>query len=285
MKESIPLSAVTRADAEPEIRAGQRFAFGRNWRQFLACVNEDRIAEAVRTMQEMLETDSLRGLRFVDIGCGSGLFSLAARRLGAAVHSFDFDADSVTCTQELRRRYAPDDVAWSIEKGSALDQSYLQSLGRFDVVYSWGVLHHTGDMWQALNNVAESVAPGGRLLIALYNDQGRLSKYWLWMKKAYNTAPGPIKWLVLLLGLLQIWGPPMLRDFAIGKPFRTWKTYGRTRGMSPLRDLVDWIGGYPFEVSKPEQVFDFYKKKGFGLRVLKTCAGRHGCNEYVFERS
>src|SRR6185295_10447431 len=102
----------------------------------------------------MLKERSLEGRRFLDIGSGSGLFSLAARRLGASVHSFDLDPESVRCALELRRRFCPADADWRIEQASALDRRYLAALGEFDVVYSWGVLHHTGQMRDALENAA-----------------------------------------------------------------------------------------------------------------------------------
>src|SRR5687768_17002539 len=126
----------------------------------------------------MLNVERLDGKSFLDIGSGSGLFSLAARRLGARVHSFDYDPQSVACTTELRRRYVPASADWIVERGSALDRDYLSTLGTFDVVYSWGVLHHTGSMWQALDNVKPLVAERGHLYIAIYNDLGEITDRW-----------------------------------------------------------------------------------------------------------
>src|SRR6266581_6146197 len=157
-----------------------RFQFGKNWARFLSVLDSERIAEAESSLTGMLEAPDLRGRSFLDVGSGSGLFSLAAKRLGARrVHSFDYDADSVACTRELKRRFYANDADWTIEQGSVLDALYLQSLGTFDIVYSWGVLHHTGDMWRALGNAAALVGVGGRLFIALYNDQGSTSRRWL----------------------------------------------------------------------------------------------------------
>jgi len=126
-------------------KRGARFGFGANWARFLTQVDAERIALAEQSLLNWLERENLEGLRFADVGSGSGLFSLAARNLGATVHAFDYDPQSVGCTQALRERYRPDDEGWIIERGDALDKDYLARLGSFDVVYSWGVLHHTGE--------------------------------------------------------------------------------------------------------------------------------------------
>lgn len=267
-----------------EVAAGERFEFGKNWRKFLSLLDEERIRRAETSLRKMLECGELRGRRFLDAGSGSGLFSLAARRLGAAVHSFDYDAESVACTAELRRRYFPGDESWRVEPGSVLDKEYLQSLGRFDVVYSWGVLHHTGAMWQALENVAPLVAPGGRLFIAIYNDQGTASRRWAWAKRTYNRLPRPLRFLVAGPALLVLFWRRVLKDLLCLRPLRTWKAEGAARGMSPWRDFIDWIGGYPFEVARPEEIFDFYREKGFVLTRLRTDRGL-GCNEFVFAKN
>ncbi|MBX3644880.1 MAG: methyltransferase domain-containing protein [Rubrivivax sp.] len=268
-----------------EIDSAQRFAFGANWAAFLERLDDTRIAEAERSLATMLGIADLRGRRFLDVGSGSGLFSLAARRLGAEVHSFDYDPDSVACTRLLRDKLGASDSDWKVAEGSVLDRPFMDALGHYDIVYSWGVLHHTGAMWEALANTVARVAVGGQLFIAIYNDQGRASRLWLRTKKAYNRLPSALRWLVLWPSALRLWGPTTLRDLARGQPGATWRAVKQDRGMDPWRDVVDWVGGLPFEVAKPEQIFEFVQRQGFTLEKLTTCAGGHGCNQYVFHRT
>ena len=174
---------MSEATFENEVAAGKRFEFGKNWRSFINSLTDERIEIAQDSVCRLLDVQTLEGKRFVDVGCGSGLFSLVARRLGATVHSFDFDKNSVASTQILKKKFFPDDDQWTIEQASALDASYLSSLGKFDVVYSWGVLHHTGAMWTALANVTQLMTDEAQLVISIYNDQGWKSKAWTGLKK------------------------------------------------------------------------------------------------------
>jgi 2-polyprenyl-6-hydroxyphenyl methylase/3-demethylubiquinone-9 3-methyltransferase len=270
-----------------EIRAGERFRFGENWLRFLATLDEERIRSAEDSLRDRLATGTLAGRSFLDIGCGSGLFSLAARRLGARVHSLDFDPQSVACALELRRRYFPDDPAWTIEEGSALDAAYLAGLGEFDVVYSWGVLHHTGDLGRALELAADRVRAGGLLFVAVYNDQGRASRRWLRVKRLYNRLPSPLR-PVLVAGIAGWYEA----RYAAGRllagrnplPFASWSRKKRHRGMSVWVDWVDWVGGLPFEVASPERVILPLRARGLVLENLVTNGGGWGCNEYVLRR-
>lgn len=259
-----------------------RFPFGRNWAAFLAVLNDARIQEAEASLLRALGPERLKDATFLDVGCGSGLFSLAAMRLGARrVHSFDFDPDSVGCAQELRRRFFPGTDSWTVERGSVLDAAYLAGLGRWSIVYSWGVLHHTGRMWEAIGNAARLVEPGGALFIAIYNDEGTRSRMWTTVKRVYNRhALGKV---AVSAVFMPYWaGRGVLVDVARRRnPAQRYRDYYRTRGMSMVHDWADWLGGYPFEVAKPEEIFDFLTARGFTLRKLSTCNGL-GCNEFVF---
>jgi len=263
-----------------EVSSGERFEFGRNWAAFLKHLDDRRIHDAEQSLIEMLEMDNFKGKTFVDIGSGSGLFSLAARRLGAKVRSLDYDPQSVECTRELKRRYFDNDPDWVVESGSVLDTTYLAKLGQFDIVYSWGVLHHTGNLWQALENVIPLVKEGGKLYIAIYNDQGGPSRRWLVVKKFYNQYP-LLHMPLLLASAYRLYWRSMLRDLLYLSPGATFRQLRENRrGMSVWRDLVDWVGGYPFEVSRAEDVFHFYRKHGFVLTRLITDGGL-GCNQFV----
>lgn len=258
---------------QQDIAAGERFEFGRNWRRFLESVDEDRVLASEKAITEML--GDIRGKTFLDIGCGSGLSSLAAHRLGAVVHSFDYDPQSVACTQELQRRFH---ASWPVETGSALDTSYLGSLGTFDIVYSWGVLHQTGDMWRAIGNTITLSKRDGLVFISIYNDQGRLSDFWRVLKRAYNKSA--IARAVLLCTYVP--GITILRGtyrFIRGKG-------SPPRGMTLWHDAIDWIGGYPHEVSTVEKVVRFFNDLGMSPQKLRPVGCRRsGCNEFVFKRN
>lgn len=272
---------------QAEVSSGERFEFGKNWAAFLAVLDEERIAKAEDSLREMLECDSLEGKTFLDIGSGSGLFSLAARRLGAKVHSLDFDSNSYACTKELRNRYFPNDANWRVEQGSALDADYLESLGKFDIVYSWGVLHHTGEMWRALRNAVIPTKHGGKLFIAIYNDTGSQARRWHWIKKTYCRLPRILKTPFTIAAILPDEGKALIKSLITLSPFeyiRSWTHYKTERGMNRWHDIIDWVGGYPYEYASVDRIFEFYKTRGFTLLKVKSEGVGLGCNEFVFEK-
>lgn len=265
----------------------KRFAFGENWLAFAQQIDDARIEEAVASLRNTLHVTDLSGRTFLDVGSGSGLFSLAASRLGAVrIHSFDYDPSSVACTEAVREQLGARSNDWTVERGDILDADYCRSLGTFDVVYAWGVLHHTGDMWQAMDNACALVAPNGALFLSIYNDQGRRSRFWHAVKRRYNGMPSPLRTPYAAVASLPIVVPQLgravlkrqLRDYA-----GSWRDpYGR--GMSRWYDLIDWIGGFPFEVATTDEIFRFCRDRGFRLTELNSVQGDRGCNELVFVR-
>lgn len=257
-----------------------RFNFGKNWESYLSLLDQQRLEAHRASLIARFGQECLSGKRFLDAGSGSGAFSKAAASLGANVTSFDYDPASVSCTKAMREQTP--EATWDILQGSLLDQEFLRSLGSFDIVYCWGVAHHTGDMWRALQNLIPCCH--GDLVVSIYNDQGKASKRWAVVKRAYNKYA----WLrpLLIAGAwARLWGVKFVADALRGEPLKRWKNnYGDHRGMSAKHDLIDWIGGYPFEVAKPEQVFHFFREREFELVDFTTQAGGIGCNEFVFRR-
>ena len=256
-----------------KIHKGERFEFGENWLGYLKEINSERILVAEKSLLEMFEMERFDNLTFLDAGCGSGLFSLAARNLGAKVFSFDYDPKSAQCASALKNRYYREDSNWQIEEGSVLDLGYLEKIGTYDLVYCWGVIHHTGQLMKGLENITVTVKSDGKIFVALYNDQGIASKYWRVVKQCYvrYTFTRPILIFVHLLY-------PVLPSLVL-KRLRKEKI---PRGMSAWHDFLDWLGGYPFETSTVNEVFSFFKTKGFRLQNLKTVGGKMGCNEFLF---
>jgi 2-polyprenyl-6-hydroxyphenyl methylase/3-demethylubiquinone-9 3-methyltransferase len=169
-----------------------RFEFGKNWRRFVRKnFTRERSNIAKDHILKFTGRDTLKGLDFLDIGCGSGLHSLAAYDAGAdRVFGFDYDVNSVAATSIVRQSVG-NPSNWRVERGDVLDKDYVAKLGKWNFVYSWGVLHHTGNVWEAIRNAQSTVADGGMFYIALYSSDvasPEEQEFWLRKKREYNRS-------------------------------------------------------------------------------------------------
>ncbi|HEU0292551.1 MAG TPA: class I SAM-dependent methyltransferase [Anaerolineales bacterium] len=263
----------------------QRFAFGENWLNFLRVLSDEHIHEAEKSLSSFLNTSELKGKHFLDIGSGSGLHSLAARKMGAIVHAFDYDLQSVACTEELKRRYFPNDANWTIQQGSILDGKFVDGLGQFDVGYAWGVLHHTGALWQALYNAQRAVRKDGLLFVAIYNDQGLVSTVWKIIKRFYSSGwVGRVTMSLVFYPLFFLSG--LLLDLIhLQDPTRRYREHKKYRGMSLVHDWRDWLGGYPFEPAEPAKIIGFCENLGFELVRFEPTGHGFGNNQFLFRKT
>jgi SAM-dependent methyltransferase len=253
------------------------FSFGKNWQRFVAELHPKAI-EAMAGYFERWLPEPIRDRSFLDIGSGSGLSSLVAHQHGARVTSFDLDARSVDATARLRSLAgSPED--WRVLSGSVLDLKFLEPIGVFDVVLSWGVLHHTGDLWQALRNAATRVGPDGILWIALYR-KGRQSERSLRLKRQYNRTPNALK-----PAFRAGYAAPKLAKMAASRDFSRIRRYHEERGMSWWRDVEDWLGGLPYEVASPAEVHDTLRPLGFVLERMQIGEGDGGNDIYLYRRT
>jgi 2-polyprenyl-6-hydroxyphenyl methylase/3-demethylubiquinone-9 3-methyltransferase len=276
-----PHASVASAPVAPPSNA---FRFGRNWQRYVAShLDTEREQIAAQSLRDLLECD-LRGKSFLDIGSGSGLFSLCAFKAGASqVTSIDVDPDAVAATRHLRASVGNPDN-WIVRHDSILSDEFVESAAPADVVYSWGVLHHTGQMDAAISNAARLVDPDGLFCIAIYNRvTGRFldSDRWLQIKRRYNHsrrgAQVAMEWLYA-----AYWGATRLH--ARQNPFRVAKEYKASRGMALTTDLVDWLGGYPYEYATADEIVEFCESRcGLSLvKLVPTSPNGSGNNQFVF---
>ncbi len=262
------------------------FKFGENWEKLIQSVDEHSLSAAVADLKEFMGVESLVGRSFLDIGCGSGLSSLAAYKLGAEkIVSVDIDPKNVANVDALKRKFnVPSNANWTAALVSIVEAGDLTKLPNADIVYSWGVLHHTGDMWNAIQNSAKLVKPKGQLYLMLYRD-AHLAGLWKMIKWTYVKSPAAGQWLLRNLFA----GGLLFGACLAGKnPFRIVRDYGKKmRGMTWYVDVTDWIGGYPFEYCSAEEVIEFLKPQGFHLqkitpKISKRPWGVRGTGSYTF---
>lgn len=263
-----------------------RYGFGENWAEYASHVDEKHMAQVDESLNLLLDDDQISDKDFLDIGCGSGVHALSALRKGAKfVTAVDYDVNSVKTTQAMLSENWKQDN-YQVLQGDILNASPAFEQ-QYDIVYSWGVLHHTGEMWDAINNAFTLVKPGGLFVIALYKETA-LCGFWKVEKKFYSSLPHILRlpfdylYAALFLAALCLKGQ---------NPFAYVKDYHENRGMRWMTNVRDWLGGYPYESVTQDGMDNFATENNLTLikslntrpSVLKGLFGT-GCAEYVFRR-
>ncbi len=261
-----------------------RYEFGKNWQSFnISFLSQERINIVKESILSFLHLDGLDEKIFLDIGCGSGIQSLAAYNAGAKrIFSFDYDAKSVEATKSLWKKSGRP-KNWTVCQGSVLDEKFMNSIGKFDIVYSWGVLHHTGDLWNALKNSQLPLKSDGVLYVSLYAKeayQDPPQEYWLKLKKRYNKAGFLEKKQIEITYIYEILMNSKIRN--IYKLIKMMITYKKNRGMALWIDIKDWLGGWPMEFSSASEVYTYSLNK-LDLCLINLKMG-NGCTEYLFKK-
>ncbi len=259
----------------------KKFEFGKNWASFSeSSLSQQKYLEAKTSLDILFRDISFEGKRFLDVGCGSGIFALAALEKGACeVVGIDCDEASIqTSTHNLQNILGSkelDSTYVSFKQIDVLKEESLEALAKFDLVYAWGSLHHTGQLWKAIENCMHLVAPEGYFAIAIYNRHST-SPIWRVIKKAYVYSP---KWLQ------KIWISLFYPIIYLAKWLITQKNPAtKDRGMNFYHDVIDWVGGYPYEYASKSEIVSFFESGGFSLQHFIPAQVPTGCNEYVFRK-
>lgn len=256
------------------------FSFGQNWLEYNQnWLTEEKLNQAKEHFDKLCGGIDFTNKKFLDVGFGQGLTLFLASQKQAQCQGIDIDPKNITAFEVAKKKLGSVEknlAPIQVQVASILDAQFVtQNHEAFDIVYAWGSLHHTGQMYPALKNCLSLLKPGGYFVCAIYNRHWS-SGTWHWIKKNYNRSPHWLK--KLAIGLLI---PPIF----LAKWLVTFKNpLKMKRGMSFYYDVIDWVGGYPYEYASAEEMFAFFKKNSLKKIRWQKANVPTGCHEYVFQK-
>jgi SAM-dependent methyltransferase len=256
----------------------QRFAFGKNWQLYAQnALTQQKVSEARNSFRKLFAGIDLRGKSFLDVGFGQGLTLFLAQEMGAKVFGIEIDAENIGALTTTAHLFAHCQFPQT-HIVSILDESFIKEHkqnGQFDIVHAWGVLHHTGDMRRALDNSAELVKNGEYLVLAIYNKHWS-SPIWKVVKWTYNVAPRWMQWVAIYLFYPIIY----LAKWMVTRE----NPKSNERGMDFWYNIIDWVGGYPYEYASISEVNALVSRHNFVCLQVIPAQVPTGCNQFVFRK-
>jgi SAM-dependent methyltransferase len=156
---------------------GDNLLSDRNWRE-----NVDKFI-----LDELQMTrEQIRGKRVLDAGCGQGRWSYGFIKLGATVRGIDTSVSAIKYANEHLKRTTPPARFCVL---NVLDERQLSKVfnnAEFDIIWCWGVLHHTGDPEKGFDNLVKLLKPGGTIHLYLYGKKSFVNKFW---RRVFNVMP------------------------------------------------------------------------------------------------
>lgn len=268
---------------KPKPDSSQQFDFGENWQNFSAnALTDDRVSQAAKDLENLCSGIELRNRLFLDIGFGQGLSLLSAAMMGAKTVGCDINPKCATVLDRNRAFFPSLKFTPKVVVGSILEDSVVHVLrtfgndeGAYEIVHSWGVLHHTGEMEKGIRHAASLVAPGGFFILAIYNRHWS-SLIWSYIKWTYVKLPKWAQKATIWLLFPVIYAAKWL---VTGKDPKI-----QERGMDFYYNVVDWVGGHPYEYATRESIVSAVAGLGFSaVRVIPAIVPT-GCNQFVFRR-
>lgn len=205
--------------------------------------------------------DGVEGKRVLDGGSGSGMVSLGFAALGADVTGVDI---TPKCVENGIRRAESLGLSCRFLEG---DLTRLDLGETFDIVYSWGVIHHSADARAAFRCLANHLSPDGEMVLAVYL-KTRLSGFWNFTRRFYRGSPAPLQTAFRRTGSVFLNGVDVVKGRLAGRPRYM------MRGTRNEELINDWFGVPQRTFHTYDEVFGWFREAGLEPHLWNEATGR-----------